>query len=511
MPTRRQFLQSIGTLATAATALTSCESRKAGAIIDNVLVIIGDDHSAEVLGCYGNEIIRTPNLDRMASRGVCFTSAYANAPLCSASRQSLLTGKYPHACGVTLLRTSFPEEQTTIAEHLRDHGFSTGIIGKTHFNNDLSHGFDLYIGHKDYVSHLEKNTPRKPAEEIETRPPWRPFQDPARIWLNADMLPSSRYDKDSAGTFYAQKAIEFLQKNSENRFCLWVGFGEPHSPFNFPIEYRGKYNPDRIPLPVGSPEDDRWVPAIFRDMSDRDKRGIIASYYTSVEYLDKNVGLILSELERLKLDKRTLVIYVGDQGYLLGDHKRFEKHMMWEHAVRSPFILQAGVTLKNNRRIDSLTEFVDIAPTVLELLDLPPLPEAQGKSLAPLLRGETASHKEYVFCEFLADNKAMVRSRRWKYIFSSGKRDLGQGYATGFPPPGITHRLYDLDNDPGETHDVAKNSGNRPILSGLQDELLRWFYQTHPKAEQIPADLTVEEKLVWFCEPPDKDADLDAK
>jgi len=511
--TRRQFIKIISTLS--ASGLGATLFCKTGfSVIEpmrNVVCIIGDDHAADVLGCYGNKVIRTPNLDRMASRGVRFTHAYANAPLCSASRQSLLTGKYPHACGVTLLRTAFPDEQLTVAEHLKQYGFKTGVIGKTHFNNSLPHGFDIRIDTQEYRKHLKENPPEKPPANLQTRPPWKPFRDPARIWLNADGRPSHYYDKDDLGTFLANKAVEFIEQNKNERFCLWVGFHEPHSPFNFPVEYTGKYKPEDMPLPKGSPEDDRWIPQIFKDLSDKEKRGIIASYYTSVEYLDKNVGLILNELKRSALDKNTLVIYIGDQGYLLGHHKRFEKHMMWEEAIRSPLIVQAGGRFGNGRSIDALAEFIDLAPTILQTLGIESMPHLQGKSLLPVLQGIKSDHKDVVFSEFLADNKAMLRTKEWKYIFTSGKRDLGQGYATGNPPSGILHRLYNVRNDPEETTNVADRPENTAILDSLQKRMLSLFKETHPNASQLPEELSLEKKLVWFCEPPDKNADIEAK
>ncbi len=511
--TRRQFFKTMGALS--ATGLGStlfCKSGSwASGTLSNVVCIIGDDHAAHVLGCYGNGIIRTPNLDRLASRGVRFTHAYANAPLCSASRQSLLTGKYPHACGVTLLRTSFPENQITIAEHLQQYGFKTGVVGKTHFNNGLPHGFEERTDTQEYRNFLEENPPEKPPANRETRPPWKPFRDPAHIWLNADGRPSQYYDKDDIGTFLANKAVEFIDRNKKGRFCLFVGFHEPHSPFNFPIEYAGKYKPEDMPLPKGSPEDDRWIPQVFKDLSDEEKRGIIASYYTSVEYMDKNVGLILDELERTGLDKNTLVIYIGDQGYLLGHHKRFEKHMMWEEALRSPLIIQAGGRFGEGRSVEVLTEFIDLAPTIMQALGIEPMTQVQGKSLMPVLLGTANNHKDVVFSEFLADNKAMLRTKEWKYIFTSGKRDLGQGYATGHPPSGICHRLYNVKNDPEEFFNVANSLENKTILDSLQKQMLKLFNDTHPKADQLPEGLSVDQQLVWFCEPPDANADLEAK
>jgi len=514
--TRRDFLKSMSAFAASAVTsaiFTQCQSNhfNNGEPLRNILFIISDDHSAEVVGCYGNSLIRTPHLDQLAAEGVSFTRAFSNAPVCSASRQSILTGKYPHASGVTLLRTSFPEEQYTIAEHLQANGFKTGVVGKTHFNNNLPHGFEVRIDTKEYREFLQANPPRIPPETIKTRPQWRPFRDPARIWLNAEMLPSNHYQADELGTFLVHQAIDFINQNQNDRFCLWVGLHEPHSPFNFPIEYAGKYNPADMPLPTGSPEDDRWIPQIFKDLTEVDKRGIIAAYYTSVEYLDHNIGLILNELKRLKLDENTLVIYVSDHSYLLGQHKRFEKHTLWDEALRVPLMIRAGQQFGSGRKIDNITELVDLAPTILEILGIEPMPEFQGKSLVPVLAEKTSLHKSQIFSEFLCDNKAMIRTPDWKYIFTSGKRDLGQGYATGYPPPGITHRLYDLKNDPRETTNLAGDPQFQTVLTQLQQQLLAWFQTTHPKRGQLPSGLSIEATLSWFCEPPDENPDLQAK
>lgn len=478
----------------------------------NVIILIGDDHSAKAVGCYGNEIIRTPNIDRIAANGIRFVNAYSNAPVCSASRQSILTGKYPHATGVTLLQTPFRDDiNITLAEHLRDNGFITAVIGKTHFNNyrdsiPQDHGFSVMIGDADYRKWRNENPARSIPDTIRVLPEWRPFSDPARIWLNADMLPSPYFQDEGYADWHASEAIKFLKSNQNNRFLLWVGFHEPHSPFNFPVEYRGKYKPEDMPLPEGSPEDDRWIPAIFRDLTDTDKRGIIASYYTSVEYLDASIGRILDEVDRLGLAGNTLVIYLGDQGYLLGDHKRFEKHTMWEPAIRAPFIMQMGERSDGGEVRESIVEFVDIAPTIIELLGIEPLDQVQGVTLVPLLKDRTKEVKEYAFAEFLEDNKAMVCSREWKYIFTTGQRDLGQGYATGFGPSGVLHKLYNLKDDPDETHNLADDPACADIMRKLQDQMIRLFLETHPDAGKLPEGLSPEEILIWFCEPRDKGA-----
>jgi len=250
-------------------------------------------------------------------------------------------------------------------------------------------------------------------------------------------------------------------------------------------------------------EDDRWIPEIFRDLSDEDMRGIIASYYTSTEYMDYCIGLIIDELEVLGLSENTLVIYIGDQGYLLGDHKRFEKHSMWDQAIKAPLVMRMGGRYGTGIRHDALVEFIDLAPTILDLLGVEAMETVQGQSLLPVIRGEMLEVKEYAFAEFLEDNKAMICDKRWKYVFTTGQRDLGQGYATGHGPSGVLHKLYDLDSDPEETTDLGKDRSYAGVLSDMQQQMLERFMDTHPDAATLPEGLTMEEKLIWFCEPRD--------
>jgi choline-sulfatase len=472
--------------------------------IRNVLFILSDDHAAYALGAYGNTLVRTPNLDRLARTGIRFDRAYANSPVCTPSRQSLITGKLPHAAGVTLLSTPLSSDQLTIAEHLKKSGFATGAVGKMHFVNErLRHGFDFRVDLPDYTAHLKSHPARPPPSNLSVKPPWRPFRDPARVWLNADMLPEGVYDADSSGTYLAQRAIKFLGEHQSDRFCLWLGFHEPHSPFDFPIEYQGRIDPNRITIPKKGPEDDRWFPEIFRNLTEQDQRGIAASYYTAVEYLDKNVGLVLDALDRLGLAESTLVVYAGDQGYLLGHHGRFEKHTMWEPAVRIPLLLRNPTRLGSAKQIPALVEMLDLAPTLLDLLGVPPMPGAQGKSLVPLLDGSVDHIHEEVFSEYLPDHMAMLRTDRWKFVFSSGQHDLALGYQTGRAPLGREQRLYDEQSDPEEHHNLASDPNHTPVAHDLRQRMLQVFLRTDPRAARVPKDLSVEQKLDWFLQPPE--------
>ena len=481
--------------------------------IKNVIVVLADDHALKVTGAYGNRTIKTPNIDRLSQQGISFNRAYCNAPICSASRQSLLTGKYPHATGVNLLFTPFPDKTNeTIAEHLKKFEYKTALIGKTHWNNWMwgslykdglpNHGFDKIVERTEYQEFLRKSPPPQLPQDLKFYSREQLSKDNVAEWMNYRVLPHPIDDAHSSGTFFANQAVEFIEQNHDNPFFLWLAFFEPHQPYYFPIEYTGKYQPDEMILSTGSPEDDRWIPLQYKNLSDDEKKGIIASYYTSTSYMDKNLGIVLDGLEKSGLSDNTLVIYISDNGYLLYEHKRFEKHTMWEESIRQPMIFKIGDSYRANTMVDALVEYVDIVPTILDLLAVNSLQEAQGTSFRQTLL-TSAEHKELAFSEYLHDNMAMVCNKEWKYVFTTGSRDLGIDYQTGFGPSGIVHRLYDLENDPLEFRNVAQIPENAKILKSMQLQMLKKFEQTHPDAMNCPEDLTLEGKLVWYCEPRD--------
>ncbi|MCM8538342.1 MAG: sulfatase-like hydrolase/transferase [Lentisphaeraceae bacterium] len=483
----------------------------------NVIVIVADDHAMKVTGAYGNTIVKTPNIDQLSNEGLTFTNTYCNSPICSASRQSMLTGKYPHATGVNLLFTPFQDEgNETIAEYLKTKGYSTALVGKSHFNNWAwsglykngapKHGFDTIIDKAQYRKFLKENNYSGYKGNIETY-----SKDKARgnisEWMNSRVLPHPVADKFSEGTFLANQANEFISKNHQKPFFLWLAFHQPHHPYYFPIEYAGKYKAQDMILPPTSSEDDRWVPKRYRNLSNEQRRGIIASYYTSTSYMDKNIGLVMKRLKEQGLEKDTLIIYVSDNGYLLNEHKRFEKHTMWEEAIHQPMIFKMGSNFNAGKKVDALIEYIDLAPTITDLIGAGHMKEAQGQSFKSLFTNTDAEFKEYAFTQYLEDNLAMICDKQWKYVFTTGSRDLGIGYKTGLGGSGLTHRLYNLKNDPNEHTDVSKHPENRKILKQLKQKMLNRFMETHPDASKCPSELTLEGKLVWFCEPRDVGTD----
>jgi choline-sulfatase len=469
----------------------------------NVLWICADDHAPYVCGAYGDKIVRTPNLDRLAADGIRFDRAYCNSPVCTASRQSFLTGRYPRTIGVTQLQTPLPDGEPTLARLLRAAGYHTAAIGKMHFNSNLIHGFDLRIDMPQYNRHLKEHGQQPVPADVRVQPPWRPFRDPARVWLNSECLPFGALDADMAGTFFARQATRYLQDSRQQPFFLMVSFYEPHSPFRFPIEYRGKYRPEQFRAPKVGPEDDAQIPAIFRDLTDSEKQGINAAYYTSTEFMDRNVGLVLDALRISGHLDDTLVIYTGDHGYMLGQHGRFEKHCCFEPAVRSPLLLRWPQKVKAGQSTPALVEFIDIVPTVLDFCRVSAPAAIQGKSLVPLVRGDVQRHRDHVVVEYSENEEAMIRTERWKLIYCTGKRARQDGYQTGRPLPGRTVRLYDLDSDPDEMTNLAGRPEQAQRVKEFTNQLAEHMKRTARQPELIPKDGDVHAVLEFCLQPHD--------
>ena len=468
----------------------------------NVLWICADDLAPYMMGAYGNGTVRSPNLDALAKSGIRFDRAYCNSPVCTASRQSFLTGRYPRSLGVTQLKTALPQGTPTLAGWLKQAGYETASIGKMHFNTNLKHGFDSRIDMPDYRKHQQANKPKAIDPLLNVQPQWRPFRDPARTWLNSEVRPFAAHDADMAGTYFMHQAEEFLAAKHEKPFFLMVSFYEPHSPFNFPIEFANRVKPLGIPVPKVGPEDAWHIPEIFRDLTDDEKRGIIASYYTSTEYLDRNIGRVMDALKKSGADKNTVIVFTGDHGYMLGHHGRFEKHCLFEPAIRSPLLIRSPI-VKPNSSSEALVEFIDIAPTILEQCGIDIPASIQGKSLLPILKNPKLKHRGQVFVEYSENEEAMIRTEKWKLIYGTGARQRDDGYKTGKPLPGRTVLLYDVQRDPEEMTNLAKKPEHVETVKQLTAQLAEHLVRTSREPKLLPKTDDVHELLAFCLAPRD--------
>ncbi len=473
----------------------------------NLLYILADDHAGYVLGADGNQQALTPNIDRLAGEGTRFARNYCNAPVCTPSRQSFFTSQLPHCSGVTVLETPLAEDKPTLARQLAASGYAPAVFGKMHFNRPGQpglHGFD--IASTEDVCRREWSKAVGPWPDyanIPTKPKqWRPFRDPARIWLDADKLPFDRDYEHMEGTWIARQGAQYIREHKDDPFALWVSFHSPHSPYDFPIEDRNRFDAKSFPVPEVGPDDFHQIPMIFRDLTPEDKQGIIASYYTAVSFLDRNVGEVLQALKDANLENDTLVIYMADHGYSLGQHGRFEKHVCYEPALRVPLIFRWPGHVGSGKVIREFTESIDVPPTLLEMLGAEPFEVNQGRSMTSYLKtGQDANPRQSIFSEYLENEEACVKTGSWKLIHCTGRRLRRDGYLTDNPLPGRYVELYDQQADPGEFSNVANL--HPEVVQQLSAEMLRIFRATHPDAHAEPAGLSSDEAIDWYLRPRD--------
>ncbi len=472
-----------------------------GRTIPNLLIIVADDQSGLCLGVAGDKRGATPQLDALASQGVYFERTFCNSPLCTSSRQSFITGLLPHATGVTRLETRLPEKALTLGRWLGILGYCTAAIGKMHFNGPSRHGFDTRIDVADWHAELR----RHPPNGGDYRKDWRPFIDPPAVWLNARCEDHGLPTEAMESTFFVDRAIEYMSQNRLNRFAMVVSFYDPHAPFRFPREWRGRHRPDQFAAPTISEQDREEQPRVFRDLTADDFRGIQAAYYTSLSFMDFQVGRLIHALEDSGLAPDTLVVFLSDNGYLLGQHGRVEKNCFYEPAVRVPLIVRWPGHLPQNKRILEMVELVDLFPTVCSLLRVPVPPTLHGMDLAPLIEGQPgAKGRDVVFSEYNESEEAMVRSGRFKLIVGTGRRERKDHLETGRPLSGPFQVLFDLKQDPEETINLS----GAPQFDAVRNDLLRKMHQrlvsTWVGPEPVPPGLSELETIHWCLTPRDK-------
>jgi arylsulfatase A-like enzyme len=444
----------------------------------NIVWICADDFTPDVCGAYGNRVVRTPNLDRLASEGMRFDRAFCTCPLSTPSRQSFWTGRYPRSIGVTLSRTPLPDDEVTLPDILRRSGYEVAAFGKTHYYWPRRHEFDICVDWAEYVAWLSSKGGLSFPVSSAVLGTWRPFHDPARVWLNSDCLPYAETDADMLGTFLASRAAQHLEGKRTRPFFFYVSFYETHSPFWFPVEYRGRHDPRSFRVPSVGPEDKSRLPPVFRELTEADKQGIMAAYATSAEFLDKNVGLVLGALDRSGHAEDTLVIFTSDHGYLLGQHGRFEKHCCYEPAVRAALLMRFPEWIRPGQATSALVELIDLVPTILELCGESAPGNLHGRSLTSLLRDQTSVHREHVIAEYADNEEAMIRTERWKLIYCAGSRRRRDGYALEEPAGEPSVQLYDLDNDPDETINLAGQAKHSGFVEQLTNVLAEHLMRT---------------------------------
>ncbi|MEX0610822.1 MAG: sulfatase [Pirellulales bacterium] len=443
----------------------------------NVLFIIADDLNC-ALGCCGNDVVKTPNVDRLAASGVRFERAYCNYPVCNPSRTSFLSGRYPETTGVLLQQTNprahLGQDFQFMPEYFRAQGYFTAGIGK------VAHGsfadtiqWDVYAEPARGANHGEvTDTPRRPRGNRRAQPK-RDRTDSDEPDVPFPWRATGNVDEEEPDGKLAAQVVELLERPKDKPFFIVAGFHKPHIPHTAPQEYFDMYPPETIPLPEEPAGHEKNIPPIARgkylpDLTDLQRREIISHYYAATTFMDAQVGKVLEAMDRLKLWDNTIVIFVGDHGWHLGEHGgMWAKPSLMQEAAAAPLIVVAPG--KQSKAVSPrLVEFVDIYPTLTELCGLATPPGLEGVSLAPLLDDPQQPWKKFVLTVVSARGGGLGRAARTEAH-------------TYIEWPDGSEQLYDCTRDPKEFENLAE----KPRYSSTIAEL-KQLLKAHESAAQSP-------------------------
>lgn len=460
----------------------------------NILFLIVDDLRPE-LGCYGREYIKSPNIDRLAGKGVVFNRAYVQEATCSPSRTSVMTGMRPDTTKVWDLVTHFRVAQpdvVTLQQNFKNHGYFVQGMGKVyhaHLDDPPSWSVPWQVP-KAPLYALAENVPAT-AETIQGAPDSSPIlkkiekgkkssgPNSRGPYFECADVPDNTY-QDGKVAELAVKTLGDLSRKKEP-FFLAVGFIKPHLPFIAPKRYFDLYDPAKITL-APNPFLPKGAPRYAIDPNDGEIRcykGVPAAgpfpaklarefrraYYASVSYTDAQVGKVLDELDRLDLTKNTIVILWGDHGWKLGEHAAWGKHTNVENDTNAPLILSVPGMKHPGSHIDSLVEFVDIYPSLSELAGLPVPTTVEGTSFMPLLNDPTRPWKAAAFSQYPKKGNLMgysMRTDRYRFTVWVNKNDHTKIDAT---------ELYDHQSDPQENTNIATDPANAALVAQL---MIQW-------------------------------------
>lgn len=455
----------------------------------NVLLICIDDLKP-LLGCYGDKTVKSPNIDRLAARGVLFERAYCNQAVCSPSRNALLTGLRSQTLGIYDLGTNFRKsvpDAVTLPQHFKNNGYHTQGLGKIfhvgHGNNEDSASWSVpHFQAKSIGYALDEN------KAVLTREGALFANQPAAnlpkgaAYESAD-VPDNAYGDGKI----ADEAIQRLRaagRKTDQPFFIAVGFVKPHLPFCAPKKYWDMYDRTAFKLaarqtpPDGAPSYAPQFGGELRNYKDIPTRGtlpddlqrtLIHGYHAATSYMDAQLGRVLDTLDQTGLAKNTIIVLWGDHGWHLGDHGIWCKHTNYEQAARIPVIVSVPGTDTRGATSAGLIESVDIYPTLCELAGLPAPKQGDGTSFAATVRNPSASTKEAVLHVYPRGERIGRAIRTARYRMVEWKKPDAPAETAEF-------ELYDYERDPEETKNLA---AEQPAIVAQ----LRAILAQHPEAK----------------------------
>ena len=461
----------------------------------NVLILMSDQHKRSCMGVAGDTVAVTPNLDRLAQQSIRFTDAYCFNPVCAPSRASIMTGLYSHNLGSRGNSKPFSPKHKTIAHHFSRAGYLTALVGKMHFVDAQTHGFEYQLEFNDWCQYLgprvrlyedELDHPNSGSGLPQIESIWKEEGDPwkshrqldNRLGLVAVGRPSIMEEQDHFENFVARESIRFLENYAHDNepFFLVSSFLKPHDPFMPAKRFAEMFEPEQMKL------SQTWGKADLKHLPDRVRSSIefcsstpelkdpsearkrMAYYYGNLAQMDDCAGQVLRALNRLGLDRNTIVVYTADHGEMLGDLGLWQKFQFYEGSCGVPLMIRmpGGTPALCNTPLS----LVSLAATLADLCQVPLSGPIDGKSFADLIRWPD-SHLNYgpVFAEYSLGNnnaKYMIRDANYKYTYWTHD----------------TPELYDLRTDPVEIHNLASQQAHQHTVERLKRELFAWHRPT---------------------------------
>ena len=478
--TRRKFLRNAaGTAGTVALSLDFLKetlfSAPAGAR-PNLVFFLGEGVRWDESSLAGNSLLRTPNIDRIGREGVVFKNAFVVNALCLPSRATILSGMYSHTTGaVDNQHSKVPESFPLVTDLIRDAGYEIGFIGKSHVEGALTDRYwDYYFGFRGQADYLNPVI----AEGVKGK-----FSEPRKYTEYVDDL-------------LTKKAVAWLQQPHEKPFCLFLWFYAPHAPFDRPLRMVNDYNGVPIPKPAsfdeylaGYPGKPKGVVDALNKIGEqfvtsdqpRSLEELVKDHYCGVQSNDEDIGQIFAVLEQRGVMNDTAILWSSDHGFFLGEHRFYDKRLMYEPSIRVPLMMRYPPRIRAGTVSDKMVLDLDIPPTLLDLAKVP-IPNAfQGKSLMPLLERPGVEWRKdwlYEYYEYPAYENIPpcrgVRTKRYKYI----------EYFTQ-----NAYELYDLETDPDEVHNLYANPKYADLTNQLRLRLEELRRETNDHYVYVPTKL----------------------
>ncbi len=466
----------------------------------NVLFIIADDLNNS-LGCYGAAQMKTPNIDRLAGRGVRFDRAYCAYPLCGPSRNAFLTGLYPNSTGILtngqIFRQTIPS-RASLPQAFRQQGYLAARVGKLyHYNVPNSIGTN---GHDDPGS-WEVETNPAGVDRLDEEPliySLTPGSFGGTLSWHASDKPDEKHT-DGLEAADAEWILERCAKQKDRPFFLAVGFFRPHTPYVSPKPYFDLYSKEQMPVVQGIEDDQKDIPkaGLMSYKKEQDKltdelrREARQAYYASISFMDAQAGRVLAALDRLGLRDNTIVVFTSDHGYHLGEHGLWQKQSLFEESSRVPLIMAGPGVAKPGSVATAPVSLLDVYPTLTELCGVKPPEIMHGQSLAPILKDTSATGRGWALTEVVRgggfkragaspavgdDVRRFIgyslRTPRWRYTeWDEGKEG---------------RELYDHEADPKEITNLAESPAQAAVIAELSAKLREAVKATFPADGKTP-------------------------